>query len=60
VPKEHSVFRFEVPRSVSDSSSDATDASTKPVVFEIHGSQFENRAPDRVNKKFKQHIDPDL
>jgi len=32
----------------------------RPLVFELHGSQFENRAPDRANKKFKQHIDPEL
>ena len=32
----------------------------KPLLFELHGSQFENRAPDRANRKFKMHIDPDL
>lgn len=25
----------------------------KPLVFELHGSQFENRPVDRANKKFK-------
>jgi ribonuclease P protein subunit POP4 len=32
----------------------------RPLVFELHGHQFESRAPDRANKKFKMHIDPDL
>lgn len=49
VPKEHTVFRFEVPAD-----------EKPPMVFDIHGSQFESRAPDRANKKFKMHIDPDL
>lgn len=51
VPKEHTIFRFEVPNK---------EAEGKPMVFEIHGSQFETRAPERANKKFKLHIDPDL
>lgn len=51
VPKEHTVFRFEVP---------SKEEEGKPMVFEIHGSQFESRAPDRANRKFKMHIDPDL
>lgn len=25
----------------------------KPLVFELHGNQFENRPVDRANKKFK-------
>jgi ribonuclease P protein subunit POP4 len=29
------------------------EEARKPLVFELHGSQFENRAPDRANKKFK-------
>jgi hypothetical protein len=29
-------------------------------VFEIHGEQFQNRAPDRSKKQFKQHYNPDL
>lgn len=51
VPKEHSLFRFEVPRK---------EGEGKAMVFEIHGSQFESRAPERANRKFKMHIDPDL
>ncbi|CZT17968.1 related to ribonuclease P protein subunit p29 [Ramularia collo-cygni] len=51
VPKEHTLFKFELPRKEED---------CKAMVFEIHGSQFESRAPDRANRKFKMHIDPDL
>ncbi|KAF2168835.1 hypothetical protein M409DRAFT_20850 [Zasmidium cellare ATCC 36951] len=52
VPKEQTVFRFEVPFE--------EEAGRKAVVFEIHGNQFEARAPDRANRKFKMHIDMDL
>ena len=55
VPKEHTVFKFEVP---FEQSSDAE--KKKPLIFEMMGSQFENRAPERANKKFKAHFDPDL
>lgn len=57
VPKEHTVFRFEVP--FEENIEDST-AQKKPLVFEIHGSQFQSRAPDRANKKFRLHLDPDL
>ncbi|KAK8208021.1 hypothetical protein M8818_004059 [Zalaria obscura] len=52
VPKEHTVFRVEVPCGGGDGAG--------PLVFEIHGGQFMNRAPDRANKKFRLHLDPDL
>ncbi|KAK8211830.1 hypothetical protein IWZ01DRAFT_433281 [Phyllosticta capitalensis] len=55
VPKEHTIFRFELPL-VEHPAEDGP----KPLVFELHGSQFENRAPDRANRKFKQHFSPDL
>lgn len=64
MPKEHTVFRFEVP--VSDGigggegGREGEKTVSKPLVFEIHGSQFESRAPDRANKKFKVHISSDL
>ncbi|KAK4499842.1 hypothetical protein PRZ48_008028 [Zasmidium cellare] len=51
VPKEQTIFRFEVP---------FEEEGRKPLVFEIHGNQFEARAPDRANRKFKMHIDLDL
>lgn len=55
MPKEHIVFRFEVPFEEAEGSE-----TRSPLVFELHGSQFENRAPDRANKKFRPHFDPDL
>ena len=59
LPKEHSVFRFEVPCEEQATSNDE-QAAKKPLVFEIHGNQFESRAPDRANRKFRLHLDPDL
>ncbi|KAK4898925.1 hypothetical protein LTR27_003656 [Elasticomyces elasticus] len=56
MPKEHTVFRFEVPLEPKEDGGERP----KPLIFEIHGSQFENRATDRANKKVKQHFDPDL
>lgn len=63
IPKEHTVFKFTVPLPVPTSEESASekanidggDASNapKPLVFELHGSQFENRPVDRANKKFK-------
>lgn len=57
VPKEHTVFWFGVPFE-----EDGVNESTakKPLIFEIHGSRFQSRAPDRANKKFRLHLDPDL
>ncbi|KAK3067635.1 hypothetical protein LTR53_015383, partial [Teratosphaeriaceae sp. CCFEE 6253] len=56
MPKEHTVFRFEVPFEAREEGA----GSPKPLLFEIHGGHFESRAPDRANKKFRQHFDPDL
>jgi len=60
MPKEHTVFRFEVPFVKEGQGQEGDGEVPKPLVFEIHGSQFENRAPDRANKKFRLHFDPDL
>ncbi|KAG9737631.1 ribonuclease p complex subunit, partial [Aureobasidium melanogenum] len=61
VPKEYTVFRFEIPFAEEDGDGDNNMTEPrKPFVFELHGSQFENRPADRANRKFKQHIDPDL
>ncbi|THX09334.1 RNase P/MRP, p29 subunit [Aureobasidium pullulans] len=61
VPKEYTVFGFEVPFVEEDNDGDSQMAEPqKPFIFEIHGSQFQNRAADRAARKFKQHIDPDL
>ncbi|KAK0928166.1 hypothetical protein LTR57_002900 [Friedmanniomyces endolithicus] len=56
MPKEHTVFRFEVPFERKENCGEVP----KPLVFDIHGNQFEARAPDRANRKFRQHFDPDL
>ncbi|OOQ83191.1 ribonuclease P complex subunit Pop4 [Penicillium brasilianum] len=62
IPKEHTVFRFTVPlpggaeaeaEGKGDSQEKSIPESSKPLVFELHGSQFENRPVDRANKKFK-------
>ncbi|KAI9851930.1 MAG: hypothetical protein M1838_002368 [Thelocarpon superellum] len=60
LPKEHSIFRFEVPPPSSTSSGDAAPGAVRNLVFELHGSQFESRATDRANKKFKQRNLPEL
>ncbi|KAF2725673.1 RNase P/MRP, p29 subunit [Polychaeton citri CBS 116435] len=60
VPKEYTVFRFEVPFAVSSKQTEQQSEPPKPFCFEIHGSSFEVRAPDRANKKFKMHHNPDL
>lgn len=63
VPKEQSIFRFTVPLptpSVESGQGEAraetapnVQSTPKPLVFELHGSQFQNRPVDRANKKFK-------
>ncbi len=58
IPKKDTIFRFEVP--VSEEEEEGTSSPEeiiksrkKPLVFELHGNQFEMRAADRANKKFK-------
>ncbi|KAJ5194818.1 uncharacterized protein N7498_008256 [Penicillium cinerascens] len=60
IPKEHTIFRFTVPfPKSSESTADGEKPKKghtedlKPLEFELHGSQFENRPVDRANKKFK-------
>jgi ribonuclease P protein subunit POP4 len=62
IPKEHTVFRFTVPQPSAveaeaegkgDNQEKSTPEGPKSLVFELHGSQFENRPVDRANKKFK-------
>lgn len=58
IPKEHTIFRFTVPlptvaaEAAEGEKKDRAEVA-KPLVFELHGSQFENRPVDRANKKFK-------
>jgi ribonuclease P protein subunit POP4 len=67
LPKEHTIFRFTVPwpgKKVDggegkDGDVDA-EKKAKDLVFELHGDQFEYRAADRANRKFKSHFLPDL
>lgn len=58
IPKEQTVFRFTLPlppkRPDGEGNDDKVEEEKpKDLVFEIHGSQFENRPVDRANKKFK-------
>ncbi|KZM24022.1 Ribonuclease P [Ascochyta rabiei] len=55
VPKEHTVFRFEIPLPIGEG-----EEVPRPLVFEIFGEQFQTRAPDRANRKFRLHYQPDL
>ncbi|MCJ1459119.1 hypothetical protein MMC28_009496 [Mycoblastus sanguinarius] len=63
IPKRFTVFRFEVPQTdPEDAAAEEYAKGTENravskranLVFELHGSQFENRATDRATKKFKQ------
>ncbi len=66
IPKKYTVFRFEIPQPGSNQSSnedEATKAERKDepaLVFELHGSRFENRADIRATHKFKPRIMDDL
>ncbi|OAX83321.1 hypothetical protein ACJ72_02321 [Emergomyces africanus] len=51
IPKEHTIFRFQIPLPTIDRTDLKTDE--KNLIFELHGSQFENRPVDRANRKFK-------
>jgi ribonuclease P protein subunit POP4 len=55
IPKEHTILRFELPLPAKEG-----EEPKKPLVFEINGEQFQTRAPDRANKKFRIHYQPDL
>jgi ribonuclease P protein subunit POP4 len=71
VPKEHTIFRFTVPRPVQEiEGMEEKDGETvvpegdtvvkKEFVFELHGDQFIFRAADRAMKKFKPKFNTDL
>ena len=66
IPKKHTIFRFEIPQPASSQTLDEEDAvkeerKDEPALeFELHGSQFQLRAPDRATKRFKQRSMPDL
>ncbi|KAF2188241.1 ribonuclease-like protein P complex subunit Pop4 [Zopfia rhizophila CBS 207.26] len=54
IPKEHTTFRFEIPFPSQEGVE-----TPKPLIFEIIGKQFQNRAPDRAKKNYKMHYQPD-
>jgi ribonuclease P protein subunit POP4 len=72
IPKEHTIFRFSVPRpggrkgvedgkaAMATGEAMGKESGKKDLVFELHGHQFEYRAADRANRKFKSHFLPDL
>ncbi|KAH7354930.1 ribonuclease-like protein P complex subunit Pop4 [Rhexocercosporidium sp. MPI-PUGE-AT-0058] len=71
LPKEHTVFRFTVPRpkkedaeaidrTKDEAMAEGEKKAPKDLVFELHGDQFEYRAADRATRKFKPHYLPDL
>jgi ribonuclease P protein subunit POP4 len=74
IPKEHTIFRFSVPRPRPEEIKEVVDGKEvmpagsvmgkengkKDLVFELHGDQFEYRAADRANRKFKSHFLSDL
>ncbi|KAE9974434.1 hypothetical protein EG328_003820 [Venturia inaequalis] len=73
LPKEYSVFRFEVPfvDKVGEDSKGGEENSgrekgggrkdlAKSFVFELYGHFFLTRAPERASKKFVLHLHPDL
>lgn len=57
IPKRDAIFRFEVPGPEGEEAGISLEKETRPaqqtLVFELHGNQFEMRAADRANKKFK-------
>lgn len=54
IPKEHTIFRFTISTKPLQKNEDEKQTEDqKDLVFELHGSQFENRPVDRANKKFK-------
>lgn len=72
VPKEHTIFRFEVPV-VEDERIEGEDVvmgegeekkhekeKGKSLVFELYGDNFTARASDRSNRKVALHLPPDL
>jgi ribonuclease P protein subunit POP4 len=67
LPKEHTIFRFTIPLPGKKAEAGKEEVEkvepekeAKELVFELHGDQFEYRAADRANRKFKSHFLPDL
>lgn len=72
VPKGDTIFRIEIqlpPRKLEQAEQPTVDTTVElpsedndraNLVFELHGSSFENRPADRATKKVRLHIPPDL
>ena len=67
VPKEGTVFRFEVPVPVPGSGpelggeqGEGQVGGMSKMVFEIHGEQFQFRSADRASRKFRSHFSKKL
>ena len=67
VPKGHTIFRFEIPQPahgidtiMQEGEGESEQMEPDSLIFELHGSQFENRAPERATRKFKQRNMTDL
>ncbi|KAK4191918.1 putative rRNA and tRNA processing protein [Podospora australis] len=65
VPKEGTVFRFEVPvekpkKEGEESAKDASAETSSKMLFEIHGEQFQFRSADRATRKFRAHFSKKL
>lgn len=64
VPKEGTVFRFEVPIPVLKGPTTAGEGQAEErisnMVFEIHGEQFQFRSADRASRKFRSHFSKKL
>ena len=66
IPKMHTIFRFEIPqprptRPLDEAEAVQGETKDEPAfVFELHGSQFTLKAPERATKKFKQRNLKDL
>jgi ribonuclease P protein subunit POP4 len=65
IPKKHTVFRFELEQPAArnpqvEGREVGAGEKLPNLVFEIYGSQFENRAADRATKKFKSKYLADL
>ncbi|KAK3306471.1 putative rRNA and tRNA processing protein [Chaetomium strumarium] len=68
VPKEGTVFRFEVPAPLPVPGSKVGEGEAQgqqleqmsKMVFEIHGEQFQFRSADRASRKFRSHFSKKL
>ncbi|KAK4151793.1 putative rRNA and tRNA processing protein [Chaetomidium leptoderma] len=65
VPKEGTVFRFEVPvpdlrKGVVEGQAGEGEEKMCNLVFEIHGEQFQFRSADRASRKFRSHFSKKL